>query len=104
MKLQPLGKNIIFIFVEETSGSGFIPSSGGSIILTQQNLDHNRTPKWGKVVLVGPAVDTEEIKVGEYILVEPLMWTPGFEYDGIKFWKTDSDKVMATSKEPVNSF
>jgi len=104
MKLQPLGKNIIFAFLEQVSHDGFIPSSGGKIILTQQNLDHNRTPKWGMVLLTGPQVPAD-IKVGDYIFIEPLMWTPGFEVEGVKAWKTDSDKVMVVSSEvPDTSF
>jgi hypothetical protein len=103
MKLKPLGKNIIFIFLEDTAGGKFVPTTGGKILLTTKNDAHNREPKWGKVFLTGPNVDPE-VKVGEYILIEPLMWTPGFEYDGVKFWKTDSDKVMATSTVPHHSY
>jgi co-chaperonin GroES (HSP10) len=104
MKLQPLGKNIIFAFVEDTSQGRFVPKSGGKIVIAGQNIDQNRDPKWGKVILVGPDVKQEDVKVGQYILVEPLMWSPGFEHEGVKLWKTDSTKVMATSEVPVNSF
>jgi hypothetical protein len=99
MKLSPLGKNIIFMFLEDVSDGGFVPSSGGKIQLVRQNLDHNRTPKWGRVLLTGPQVPANDIKVGDYILIEPLMWTPGFEVDDLKCWKTDSDKVMIVSSE-----
>lgn len=103
MKLVPLGKNIIFTFVEDTSNGGFVPNIGGKIIL-KQNMDHNREPKWGKVHLVGPEVNKEEIKVGEYILIESLQWTSVFEWEGAKYWKTDAMKVMCTSEVPVHSF
>jgi hypothetical protein len=98
MQLKPLGKNIIFRFLEEASGGGFVPSSGGLIQLVKQNLDHNREPKWGQVILIGPAVNPE-IQIGDYILIEPLMWTPGFDVEDLKCWKTDSDKVMIVSTE-----
>lgn len=105
MKLKPIGKNIIFKFLEEVSSGGFVPSSGGLIQLVKQNLDHNREPKWGKVMLCGPLVDTADINVGEYILVEPLQWTPGFEVDGVMCWKTDATKIMmVSSKVPDISF
>lgn len=103
MKLQPLGKNIIFIFLEDTNQGQFTPSHGGRILLTQANNDHNRVPKWGKVAMVGPEVDPE-IKEHSYILITPLKWTPGFDFDGIKFWKTDSDQVMAVSDVPHHSY
>lgn len=98
MKLLPLGKNILFTFLEDVSDGGFIPQSGGQILLTRQNLDHNRTPKWGLVLLTGPQVPAD-IAVGDYILIEPLMWTPGFDVEDVKAWKTDSDKVMVVSSE-----
>lgn len=103
MKLSPLGKNIIFIFCEDTSGGKFQPSHAGRIQIVSKNEQHNHAPKWGKVYLTGPDVDPE-IVPHEYILIEPLQWTPGFEFDGIKFWKTDSDKVMAVSKVPHHSY
>ena len=103
MKLQPLGKNIIFIFCEDTSGGKFVPSHAGKIQIISKNEQFNHAPKWGKVFLTGPDVDPE-IKVGEFILIEPLKWTPGFDFDGVKFWKTDSDKVMATSTVSHHSF
>jgi len=103
MNLRPLGKNIIFIFLEEVSQGRFTPSHASGIILTNKNVDVNREPKWGKVFLTGPDCD-DEIKVGDYILVESLCWTPGFDFDGIKFWKTDSDKVMMVSDTPQHSY
>jgi hypothetical protein len=98
MQLKPLGKNIIFTFLESTGQGGFIPSSGGRILITQQNIQNNTLPKWAKVFLVGPDVDPE-IKVGEYIFIEPLMWSVSFEYDGVQFWKTDATKILITSEE-----
>ena len=102
-QISPLGKNILFTFLEDTSRGGFVPNTGGKIIL-QQNMDHNRGPKWGQVHLVGPDVNPEEIRVGEYIMIEPLQWTVGFEIDDQKYWKTDSTKVMVVSQVPVYSF
>lgn len=104
MKLKPIGKNIIFVFLEDTAEGGFVPQSGGKILLTRQNLDNNREPKWGKVLLTGTDVGPD-INVGEYILVEALQWTPGFKVDDIKYWKTDATKVMVVStKAPDVSY
>lgn len=102
MQIKPLKNNIIFIFEEETSGGGFIPKTGG-LIVVPQNIEHNRTPKWGKVTALGPDVEPE-IKVGDYILVEPLMWSLGFELEKQKYWKTDDSKVMMVSDVPVLSY
>lgn len=99
MKLRPIGKNIIFKFLEDVSEGGFVPQSGGVIHIVKQNLDHNREPKWGQVLLIGPDVDTADINVGDYILIESLQWTPGFEVENIKCWKTDATKIMIVSTE-----
>lgn len=101
MQVKPLNSNIIFTFDEETSSGGFIPKTGG-LIIVPQNIEHNREPKWGMVESVGPSV--HDVKPGDYILIEPLMWSLGFELEGKKFWKTDESKVMAISDVPVIAY
>lgn len=104
MTLTPIRNNIIFTFVDDTSGGGFVPASGGVIVIAQQNIANNNTPKWGKVAAIGPDVD-ENIEVGSYIYVTALMWSAGFEYEKTKYWKTDDTQVLVVSAErPDNSF
>ena len=53
--------------------------------------------RWAKVLTIGP--DCKEIKVGDFVCIEPQMWTNAFEYDGVQIRKTDESKVMMVSKE-----
>lgn len=98
MKLQPLRNNIMFQFLDETSGKqGKFKdrvTSGGIVLPT---LDSGqKLPRWGRVVAVGPDA---QVEVGEYILIEALMWSFGTEFEGEKLWKTDDSKVLMVTTD-----
>ncbi len=103
MKLTPLGDSIFFAFVESSSGGMFVPKAESGIVMTALDITHNKSPKWGKVLLKGPDVD-EDIKIGEYILIKPLQWTIGTTFQDEKFWKTDQKNVLSTSEHIVHSY
>lgn len=104
MNIKPIGKAILFSFVEEARDGMFIPTTKSGIIMTNQNMDHNRTAKWGKVITKGSDVPDEIAKVGEYILIEPLQWTLSATIEGQKMWKTDETKVIASSSEIITAY
>ena len=108
MKLRCIRDGILFallervnvkgMFMEETKW-GFQVMPGGNVNQKQhdgfyRSIDRGR---WGKVLTIGP--DCKEVKVGDYVCVEPQMWTNAFEYDGIQIRKTDETKIMLISKE-----
>lgn len=96
--LRPLGNSILFQFLDETrgaQGSFSERTRSGLIIPTLQQTQKGE--RWGKVVAVAP--DVPDVQVGDYILIEPLMWTRNAELDGEKFWKTNADKVMIVSND-----
>jgi len=101
MTLRPLGKNIIFQFLDEITGSkGALVSrpTASGIIIPHTAASQQKLPRWGKVVAVGPDVDG--IVAGEYILIEPLMWTFGAKLnDKEKVWKTDETKVLLVTDD-----
>lgn len=103
MKMRCMPLDIIFQFVDEVSnGTIRDTKSSGGIILAGSQTDQQRRPRWGKVIGKGDKV-SHEIVVGEYILIEPLMWTKGFTFDSdVKYWRTSDEKVMAVSSEPVS--
>lgn len=91
--VHPLRDNIIFRFLDETGGgkgkfSDRVLASG--IIIAQTDMQQKQ-PRWGEVLAVGP---DSTIKVGEYVLVNALMWTYGTEIDGQKMWKTDDGQLI----------
>ncbi len=103
MKLIPLGDSIFFTFAEASSGGMFVPKSSSGIIMTNLDISHNKSPKWGKVLLKGPDVN-EDIVIGQYVLIKPLQWTIGATFQDEKFWKTDQTNILATSENLLNSY
>lgn len=98
MTLHPLGSTVLFKFLDETrgaQGSFSERTRSGLIIPTLQQTQKGE--RWGQVVAAGP--EAADVAVGDYILIEPLMWTRNAELDGEKFWKTNTDKIMAVSND-----
>lgn len=94
--IRPIQNHIIFEFVDETAGGVFTQKTKSGLIAVASMQDQ-KGPRWGKVLKVGPTVN-EDIKEGEYILIEGGMWTTQqWLEDGTKIWKTDDTKVIATS-------
>lgn len=101
--LKPLKNNIMFQFLDETAGAkGRFTDrrTPSGIILTTQGTNQN-LPRWGKVAYVGPET---QVAVGEYILVEALMWTPATEIEGAKLWKTDDTKVLMVTTDVEDTY
>lgn len=96
--ISPIQNHIIFQFLDETAGGVFTRKTTSGIIQVS-SLKDQQGPRWGKVVKVGPKV-SNDIKVGEFILIESGMWTSQFWLqDGTKIWKTDDSKIIATSPD-----
>ena len=104
MKLKAVGSSILFKFVDETHGK-FLGRTTQSGILVATGFSDQKEPKWGEVLSVGDRV--EDIKVGEFILIEALAWTPGMYIDNDesdmqeRIWRTDESRVLAVSEEKV---
>lgn len=97
-KLRALLNNIIFQFEDKLATANgvkqFSETTSWGFDL-RSNFDLNtKSPRWGKVVSVGPDV-SEDIKPGTFILIEALKWTEGADVDGQIFWKTNEDQVLA---------
>jgi len=98
-KLTPIRDGVI---VEEME-FGMQTTSKGLIIPSDDGANHGIKPRWGRVYSVGP--DQDEIKVGQYILIEHGRWTRGIELvddDGNKTTvrKVDNDNILAVSDKP----
>lgn len=79
-----------------TAGGLYVPSSDGK--------PDGITPRWGKVWAIGP--EQEDVKIGEWILIEHGRWTRGVEVeqdDGsvLTVRMVDGDAIiMATEDRP----
>lgn len=96
-KLQPIRAHILvkdMNFGEQYSAGGiYIPSDDGK--------SEGVKPRWCKVFAIGP--EQEDVKVGDWILVEHGRWTRGLiveEDDGTEFniWRVDPTGIMMVSE------
>lgn len=100
--MKVLGNNIIFKFLDDTSIRGFSGSKTDWGFMIQDPPSEVKVPRWGLVVATGP--DVREVSAGEFVLIEPLMWTNKIKVGDEYVWKTDINKVMLTSKDrPKNT-
>ena len=101
MNIKPLNNNILFQFLDATGGAKgkFTDrvSKGGIVIPTLDS--EQKRPRWGKIIALGPKAEEAGLKVGEYILIEALMWSFGTEVDDVKLWKTDDSKVLMVTDD-----
>lgn len=97
-KLKPLSNNVMFVFLEDTGGQKgrfheVLLSSG---IYVPPTDNAQKVARWGKVVAAGPKA---EVKAGDYVLVEALMWMEGSKWGEGKIWKTDDSKILAITDD-----
>ena len=98
-KIRCPKQRILFKFYDETAKGRFVPKTEWGFELKRETEDM-KDMRWGIATAVGPNV--KHVKVGDYILIEPLMWTLNFEFEGEKYWATDEEKIVAVSdEEPV---
>lgn len=103
MTIFPIKNNVLFQFLDEISGPKrkFTDrKTEGGIILPVLDSGQ-KSPRWGKVLAAGPEAD---VKVGEYVLIETLMWSNGTQVDGVKLWKTDDSKVMLVTNDVTETY
>jgi hypothetical protein len=102
MQPEAVSNHILFQFVEDIRAGRFVNSTGGQILVSTSDTNQSNTPRWGKVTHTGPEV--LDVKVGEYVLVEPGKWTNGFYIDDVRFWKTDEEQIMLVSDTPEATY
>jgi co-chaperonin GroES (HSP10) len=103
-KLRPLKNVILFQFLDEAGGpqGKFQERTNGLIVIPK--LDSNqKSPRWGKVVAVGP--DVYGVSENDFVLIEGLQWTRHEVFEGEKIWMTNDTKVlMVTDDESLTTF
>lgn len=108
MTIRCIRDGILFAFLQQTTAHGmFVDQTKWGFELTPGSYLHGKDRehfqramdigRWAKVLAVGP--ECKEVQVGDYICIEPTMYSNSFEYDGVKIRKTDETKVMLLSKE-----
>ena len=101
MNIRPLNNNIMFQFLDATGGAKgkFTDRKTESGIIIPTLDSAQKLPRWGRVVALGPKAEEAGLEVGNYVLIEALMWSFGTEIDGEKLWKTDDSKVLMVTDD-----
>lgn len=101
--LKPLHNQIFFRFnesiIRNDKGQKMFETETEAGITVMANIeDSTKAPKWGEVLKIGDCVT--DVKVGDEILIEALMWTNGIKMKNEDtFWKTDEDKIIGIRKK-----
>jgi co-chaperonin GroES (HSP10) len=93
--VKPFGKNFTFAFIDSAMGGKFIPKTKSGIIMTNKDVQEQHNPRWAKVINTGDKVT--EFKTDDFVFIEPLKWTTGFEFQDGKLWKSDEANVIAVA-------
>jgi len=102
MNIKAINTDIIFSFIQDVKNGAFVTKTDWGLEITKPEADMKEA-RWGKILAKGEGVENTDIKIGEYILIEPLMWTNKIVYENTNLWKTNESKILATSKkEPEN--
>lgn len=108
MAIRPLHNSFLFAFLQQQTAEGnFMETTKSGLLLpgygNRQREAHAafdrslKEGRWALVLATGPKC--KEVQEGDYVCLEPNMWTNSVEHDGIKIRKSDETKVMLISKE-----
>ena len=76
----------------------------GIIVKSNAKESQGITPRWFKVLSVGPQAD-QNLKPGQWLLVEYGRWSTGLVIDReTTIWKVDPEKLLAISDEKPETF
>jgi len=101
MNLTPIHDNIVIQFKDEVRNGFFVDSPSSNVgIVTDLGGNHERSGKYCRIATVksvGQAVT--EITVGDTIVIDHLMWTTGFKFDGEMYWMTQPKCIVGLMQE-----
>lgn len=98
MKLKALRGKILASQIEV----GERKTSAGIVLLDDNGKEDGIRARWMQVYAMG-AETTDQIKVGDWILVEHGRWSRGIEIregeDVLSIWQVDPDALLCVSEE-----
>ena len=94
-----------WVFVTEMD-FGEITTNSGLVIRSDNGKSHGIKPRWAKVYCVGP--EQQDVKVGEWVLVEHGRWTRAMHIDDgegeKKVHRVDVTGIIGVTDEKPNDF
>lgn len=95
--IKALHDSIIFIFDDVVRNGQFMDKTASGIYLGFVKEETVKAARPGVVQAVGPKV--RNVKPGDRILIDALMWSDAYVIDGVKYWNTAEDKVIGVYED-----
>ena len=98
--LRPIGNTVLFTFLDETQGAqGAFSERTRTGLIIPRLQSTQRGERWARVTAVGPTAVEDGVNIGDFILIEPLMWTANQSFEGAKVWKTTTEKILIVTND-----
>ena len=101
MKVNAVGERVLASMINKAGGHRELAS--GLIIADRDMESSGIRPRWFKVESVGPDVDKDFVKEGQYVYVEHGRWTNELKYkdgdDLVSVYMLDNEKCLMVSNE-----
>lgn len=98
---RPLGDKILVSDLER----GASVTDGGIIIPDDNGSNRGIRTRWGRVTMVGPEVEPEFVKPGDWVMIEHGRWTYSMDFldeetgETVKLWHVDNKALMIASED-----
>lgn len=99
-ELEPVANHILFQFEDEIDRnrrSTFKETTDWGFEMKGSVEETTSYGRWAIIIGLGPEV-MEDLRIGQKILIEKLMWTKTVDYNGLKFARTDDSHVIAVEE------
>ena len=96
MSLRCPKTRILFQFIDGVRSGSFNNTTEWGFEIKKPTEDV-KVPRWAEVKVIGK--DVKAVKPGDFILIEPMMWTISFTHENEKYWATAEHKLIAVSDE-----
>ncbi len=96
MNIRAIRNHIVFQFLDNVTLAGVFDEtkSTGGIVLPSDKHESAKSPRWAKIVCLGPECSDILRGDGCEILIDALRWSPGINYQDTNIWRTDEDQLL----------
>lgn len=95
--LDPSGEYILFTFLDGLWNGTVSDKTEWGFEYQVSTANTAQPARWGLVHAVGE--DVTNVKPGQYVFIEPLMWTEFQTYGDRKIWWTGESKVLGVTDD-----
>jgi len=96
-ELEPIANHVLFQFQDDVDAAQrgvFKNKTKWGFELPSRIDETTKLPRWVTIIGLGPDV-SEELHVGQKVLVDALKWTRIVDYKGLRFARTDPEQILA---------